>query len=111
MSEFKEVIKQYKYMCDSMDTCNECPLYPKDLLVPSCEHFIREYPIKAESIITEWYAKNRPMTNAEKIQQIFGLELPPVWRGCYGKKCPNDNQSCVECPYENFWEQEYKENK
>ena len=47
------------------------------------------------------------LTNAEKFKEVFGFEphgcpLPPA-------VCKASNASCNKCPFDDFWEKEYKE--
>ena len=109
MAEFVEVMNQFNRMCNSHEGyCDECPMHK------ACKFYCKNYPFeepkKSEEIVMDW-AKEHPIkTNAEKFKELFGVEA-----GClskcplYGSELCEKNKICIECIYDEFWEQEYKE--
>lgn len=108
MAEFKEVMKMRNYMCDKMNSCINCPISPQTHHVQSCDQFLQEYSDEAEKLITEWYNKYKPRTNAEMLKRVFGNDVPFNIMGCQGILTDDCMRNCSECPYDQFWKQEYK---
>lgn len=75
MAEYQEVIKQFKRMCKSnCDDCLQCPIESYDGF-SHCWRWISEEPEKAEELIMKWAKENPPITNNDKIKEIFGLDF------------------------------------
>jgi hypothetical protein len=53
------------------------------------------------------------MTNREKFEEVFQPITDKILQGCL--VCPDDickaYPDCKDCPYDDWWEQEYKEKK
>lgn len=73
MAEFKEVMKQFKRMCDGRTWCDSCQICDNRGLI-SCSRWLTENPTKAEEIIMEWAKKNPPVTNRDKFKEVFGFD-------------------------------------
>lgn len=77
MAEYQEVIKQFWRICERYRAdvcCANCPL--KNVRgVYHCWRWISEEPEKAEELIMNWAKKNPPVTNNDKIKEIFGLDF------------------------------------
>ena len=75
MAEYREVTKQFNRMCESYgDTCEKCLLQnPRGIL--TCWRWCFEEPVKAEEIIMNWAQEHQPITNNDKIKEIFGLDF------------------------------------
>ena len=75
MAEYQEVIKHFKRMCESYgDSCNGCPIEEQRGIF-YCWRWITEEPVKAEEIIMNWAKEHPPITNNDKIKEIFGLDF------------------------------------
>jgi len=55
--------------------------------------------------------KEKAMTNREKFEEVFQPITDQTLQGCL--VCPNEvckaHSDCKDCPYDDWWEQEYKE--
>lgn len=111
MAEFTEIIRQRNYMCDHMENCKICPIYKDPSMGANCRVFMTMHPMKAEYIISNWYKANKPKTNRDMLIKVFGADIADGLPSCAGFECPQPVIPCDQCPHENFWEQEYKENK
>lgn len=74
MAEFEEVIKQFNRMCNGHKWCGDCQI--NDNRGPFiCSRWLTENPTKAEEIIMQWAKEHPPVTNNDKIKEIFGLDF------------------------------------
>lgn len=96
--DYKEAMKIYKRICNSITKCVDCPLDSYNNGVQKqCRYFIIDHPEKAESILKEWLTEHPVKTNEQKCNEMF-LETFGV-------------------PYEtalmdvNWWKEEYIEPK
>ena len=107
MSEFVEVMKQKKRMCDTFgENCSRCGLSLHNNGIDKlCENFFKDHPKAAEEIIMNWAKENPIITNADKFKEVFGLEHVG---GCNGIKWECDF-ICDMCNFKNFWNEKYKE--
>lgn len=46
------------------------------------------------------------MTNGEKFKEVFGFK--PQHCVAPARVCEKQNMKCRECPFDNFWDKEYK---
>lgn len=74
MAEFKEVMEQFKRMCDEHKWCDSCQICDSRGLI-SCSRWLTENPTKAEEIIMSWAKENPPVTNRDKFKEVFGLDF------------------------------------
>ena len=75
MAEYQEVIKHFKRMCESYGAlCDGCPV-DEQRGIFYCWRWITEEPVKAEEIIMQWAKEHPPVTNNDKIKEIFGLDF------------------------------------
>ena len=74
MAEFVKVIKEYKRLCDTFETCNDCPLYNLVRTTPSCVTGISN-PEEAECIVMQWAKEHPVVTNRMKFREVFGMDL------------------------------------
>ena len=104
MSEFVEVMKQKKRMCDTFgENCGRCGLsLHNNGIGKVCENFFKDHPKAAEEIIMNWAKENPIITNADKFKEVFGME--PKFQFCPREYC----SGCNTC-YGKFWNEEYKE--
>lgn len=112
MAEFVDVMENFNRMHAyelGESSCRECRIssYNNGKCI-ECDNFIKKYPQEAEEIIMDW-AKEHPITNADKFKETFGFE--PDTSHCpmslYVKTC----MGCDDCEYRDFWGQEYQEPK
>ena len=75
MAEYREVVKQFKRMCESnCSNCHECPIESYRGFY-HCWRWVSEDPEKSEELIMKWARENPPITNNDKIKEIFGLDF------------------------------------
>lgn len=77
MAEYQEVIKQFRRICEHYRAdvcCANCPL-KEERGIYHCWRWISEEPEKAEEIIMNWAKKNPPVTNGDKIKEVFGIDF------------------------------------
>ena len=77
MAEFKEVMKQFKRMCDGQKWCDNCQIIDNRGRF-SCSRWLTENPTKAEEIIMTWAKKNPIKTNGMKFYEVFGINLDSI---------------------------------
>ena len=81
MAEYREVVKQFKRMCESnCSDCHECPIESYRGFY-HCWRWVSEDPEKAEELIMKWAKEHQPVTNAEKFKEVFGYDprLLAIW--------------------------------
>ena len=112
MAEFKEVIRQYKRLCDEMASCGpDCPLYTQ-FGICTGQEFLKNQSEKFEAIVMEWAKKHPEKTFMEVLLGAFPVidtgvvysylcpgHLSPGWPetpgGCLRDE--DDNQLCEKC--------------
>lgn len=74
--EFKEFVKTMKRMCDRAGGCDKCPLnaLASEIVIYSCFQIVYYNPEKADEIVSKWGFEH-PLTNAERIKEVFGLDI------------------------------------
>lgn len=108
MAEFIEVMKTKERMCDSFSDCRKCPLGGENDMHCTFEFHDAE---ETEKIIMEWVKEQPVITNRDKFNEVFGVEFGA---DLSKTKCPficGGRESCIGCPYDDFWDREYKEPK
>lgn len=116
--DFKKAIKTRNRMCRHYgDKCLVCPLGSQHNGTENeCDVLINDTPELAEPILEKWAEENKPLTNAEKIKEIF----PNMNRDAVNCICPKiflqseapecDNLNCYQCA-KDFWNAPYEEPK
>lgn len=92
-------------------SCVNCPLFKK-VCRADINTVIHCY--KAIKIVEEWAKEHPVQTNAEKFEEVFGVDAPM-------NRCIKNDEFCADCEYyefgsehggckvdERFWEAEYK---
>lgn len=74
MAEFKEVMKQFKRMCDGQKWCDNCQISDTRGIY-ACSRWLTEHPTKAEGIIMTWAEEHPLITNHDKFKEVFGLDF------------------------------------
>ena len=75
MAEFKEVIKQFNRMCEAQEKiCDKCPVNKKRGLF-NCWRALAFNPDEMEESVMQWAKEHPPITNNDKIKEIFGLDF------------------------------------
>lgn len=76
MAEFTKVAKEYSRMCSAYPDCNECPINKARDKTCVCRYWVLVVdPEKAEEVIMDWAKEKPPITNNDKIKEIFGLDF------------------------------------
>lgn len=78
MAEFKEVMKQFKRMCNEQKWCDNCQIIDNRGRF-SCSRWLIENPTKAEEIIMRWAAEHPIKTNGMKFNEVFGFDLDALY--------------------------------
>lgn len=60
--EFKEAMRIWRRMCDSID-CTECPI--DEVKDEFCRRWVAKHPIEAEAILTKWAAEHPERTRLD----------------------------------------------
>lgn len=84
MAEFQKVVKEYRRMCNSYLSCDNCPLYVNAQSARTCKHDVFLNPEEAERIIMQWAAEHPIKTNGMKFKEIFGMDVQ--WENIEGMK-------------------------
>lgn len=105
MAEFKEIMAIRNRMCNKLKSCANCQIYSGNTGT-TCRELAHKDPERYEDILLKWDAGNPIKTNAVKFKETFNIDV--MLTGCDGFVCP-DNRLCETCEFQNFWEQEYKE--
>ena len=81
MAEFKTVMKEHDRMCRrfSSDNCKDCPM-DKQRGIFACSRWIFDHPYEGEELIMQWAEEHPPITNNDKIKEIFGLDFKSTFR-------------------------------
>lgn len=74
MAEFKEVIKQFNRICEAQEICDKCPINKKRGLL-TCWRALTVHPDEMEEAVMNWAKEHPPITNNDKIKEIFGLDF------------------------------------
>lgn len=74
--EFKEFSKAMKRMCRSLD-CKDCHMetLTKHNTLASCYTIAMNNPEEADEIVSKWASEHPLKTNAERIKEVFGLDI------------------------------------
>ena len=72
MAEFQKVAKEYRRMCNSYPSCDNCPLYVNAQSARTCKHDVFLNPKEAERIIMKWAAEHPLKTNGMRFREVFG---------------------------------------
>ena len=72
MAEFQKVAKEYRRMCNSYLSCDNCPLYVNAQSARTCKHDVFLNPEEAERIIMKWAAEHPIKTNGMRFREVFG---------------------------------------
>lgn len=108
MAEFVEIMNLRGRMCKRNGLCYDCELSSRNNGKGiTCVNFTLDYPEEAEKIIVDWTKKHPAKTNADKFKEVFGVNINHSSSKCRGIDCA-EIESCDECKYKGFWEQEYK---
>lgn len=116
MAEFIDVMKQKARMCNSK-RCGECELsYHNNGSGLNCHIMTEENPEKAEEIIMKWVEEHPDpaKTNAEKLKEVFGVDILKNTQNCIGIRCPEEmrfKKTCDDCEYKGFWGKEYEDDR
>lgn len=108
MMEFQEFWKSYKRMCDKHSTCEICPMNRMRFDFNGiCVKAIEKNPQQAEQIVEQWAKENQVVTNGDKFQELFGIELKSSER--YDGYCLLAGNDGIAKDSEEWLNQEYKE--
>ena len=72
MAEFQKVAKEYRRMCNSYLSCDNCPLYVNAQSARTCKYDVFLNPEEAERIIMKWAAEHPIKTNGMRFREVFG---------------------------------------
>lgn len=73
---FVKVAKEYARLCNSFNNCGECPLNKVRSKAVVCRYWVLVGDSeKAEDAIMQWAKEHPPITNNDKIKEIFGLDF------------------------------------
>ena len=109
MADFVDVIKIKNRMCESVENCNDCPVGGNcNIIQGGCGLLLRKYPEQAQEILLKWAEEHPVKTNADKFEEVFGHKVNIDECPFIGTKECHSHKSCFDCPNNNFWEQEHK---
>lgn len=73
MAEYKEVMKQYKRMCDAQEICQKCPVNEIRGLY-TCYRTLVDKPDVMEEIVMQWAEEHPVKTNRDIFKEVFGFD-------------------------------------
>lgn len=75
MAEFQKVTKEYRRMCNSYLSCENCPLVVNVQSAQTCKIDVFLSSEESERIIMQWAAERPLMTNRMKFREVFGKDI------------------------------------
>ena len=79
MAEYREVVKQFKRMCESnCSNCHECPIESYRSFY-HCWRWVSEKPEKAEELIMQWAKEHPLITNRDKFREVFEFDISDLF--------------------------------
>lgn len=77
-----------------------------------CGIFIYNHPEEYAKAVMDWAEAHKPKTNGEVaielLEEKFGIKISTTFSRCDFLQCDANAGECEDCPYNNFWDKEYK---